>query len=226
VQKSDHRHRRLLRTCQAFAPPNVQAASAALSAGHDRPPGGSWQVPPRRAATRRGAYAIDLAALAAVIGERVRDKIAASKRKGLWVGGPVPLGYAAVDKKILVVPAEAAAVRTILPVIDRRGIRSKPRRRSIGRFRTEYSALPFPTQLFLGLQRSPRPERSDQGAPDQLAKIAHRERVSADSRRPVSRFGFAVGTGARRAQRPSVRADSYATAPEAPFESEGLVSKT
>ena len=29
-----------------------------------------------------------------VIGERVRDKIAASKRKGLWVGGPVPLGYA------------------------------------------------------------------------------------------------------------------------------------
>ena len=28
-----------------------------------------------------------------VIGERVRDKIAASKRKGLWFGGPVPLGY-------------------------------------------------------------------------------------------------------------------------------------
>src|SRR5229473_3714065 len=48
-----------------------------------------------------------------LIGERVRDKIAASKRKGLWVGGPVPLGYAAVDKKILVVPAEAEAVRTI-----------------------------------------------------------------------------------------------------------------
>jgi hypothetical protein len=118
------------RLAEAFAPPNVQAASAALSVGHDRPLGGSWQVPPRRAATRRGAYAIDLAALAAVIGERVRDKIAASKRKGLWVGGPVPLGYAAVDKKILVVPAEAAAVRTILPVIDRRGIRSKPRRRS------------------------------------------------------------------------------------------------
>src|SRR3989442_336334 len=44
-----------------------------------------------------------------LIGERVRDKIAASKRKGLWVGGPVPLGYAAVDKKILVGPAQAAA---------------------------------------------------------------------------------------------------------------------
>ena len=48
-----------------------------------------------------------------LIGERVRDKIAASKRKGLWVGGPVPLGYTAVDKKILVVAAEAEAVRTI-----------------------------------------------------------------------------------------------------------------
>src|SRR2546428_2434677 len=44
-----------------------------------------------------------------LIGERVRDKIAASKRRGIWVGGPVPLGYTAVDKKILVVPAEAAA---------------------------------------------------------------------------------------------------------------------
>jgi hypothetical protein len=81
-----------------------------------------------------------------LIGERVRDKIAASKRKGIWVGGPVPLGYAAVNKKIVVVPAEAAAVRTIFARylelgsiralaedLDRRGIRSKPRRLSNGR---------------------------------------------------------------------------------------------
>jgi len=47
----------------------------------------------------------------------------------------------------------------------------------------------------LGFQGSPRPEQSDQGAPDQPAKIAHRERVSADSRVAVSRFRFAVGTG-------------------------------
>src|ERR1700719_3197783 len=46
-----------------------------------------------------------------VIGERVRDKIAASKRKGLWVGGPVPLGC--IDKKLVVVPEEAEVVRTI-----------------------------------------------------------------------------------------------------------------
>jgi site-specific DNA recombinase len=81
-----------------------------------------------------------------LIGERVRDKIAASKRKGFWVGGPVPLGYAAVDKKIVVVEAEAEAVRTMFARylelgsvralaedLDRRGIRSKPRRRSNGR---------------------------------------------------------------------------------------------
>src|SRR5438477_5769165 len=34
-----------------------------------------------------------------VFGERVRDKISASKRKGIWVGGSVPLGYASVNKK-------------------------------------------------------------------------------------------------------------------------------
>jgi site-specific DNA recombinase len=81
-----------------------------------------------------------------LIGERVRDKIAASKRKGIWVGGPVPLGYAAVDKKIVVVPTETEAVRTIFARylelgsvrllaedLDRRGIRSKLRRLSNGR---------------------------------------------------------------------------------------------
>jgi site-specific DNA recombinase len=48
-----------------------------------------------------------------VIGERVRDKIAASKRKGIWVGGPIPLGYRSVDKKLIVVEEEAEQVRAI-----------------------------------------------------------------------------------------------------------------
>jgi site-specific DNA recombinase len=81
-----------------------------------------------------------------LIGERVRDKIAASKRKGIWVGGPVPLGYAAMDKKIVVVPAEAEVVRMIFAQylqlgsirdlaeqLDRQGVRSKRRRLSDGR---------------------------------------------------------------------------------------------
>jgi len=72
-----------------------------------------------------------------LIGERVRDKIAASKRKGIWVGGPVPLGYAAVDKKILVVPAEAAAVCAIFARYLELGSIRAWRRTSIGR---EYAA--------------------------------------------------------------------------------------
>jgi DNA invertase Pin-like site-specific DNA recombinase len=83
-----------------------------------------------------------------VIGERVRDKIAASKRKGIWVGGPVPLGYRVIDKKLVVVPEEAEAVRTIfvsylqlgsmgalIEDLDRRGIRTKANGLTNGRVR-------------------------------------------------------------------------------------------
>jgi len=45
-----------------------------------------------------------------VTSERIRDKIAASKRKGLWVGGPLPLGYEIKDGKFLVVDDEAERV--------------------------------------------------------------------------------------------------------------------
>jgi site-specific DNA recombinase len=73
-----------------------------------------------------------------VIGERVRDKIAASKRKGIWVGGPVPLGYRCIDRKLVVVPEEAEIVKTIFRLylelgsmgalieeLDRAGVRTK-----------------------------------------------------------------------------------------------------
>ena len=73
-----------------------------------------------------------------VIGERVRDKIAASKRKGIWVGGPVPLGYRCIDRKVVVVPEEAETVKTIFQLylelgsmsalieeLDRVGVRTK-----------------------------------------------------------------------------------------------------
>jgi DNA invertase Pin-like site-specific DNA recombinase len=48
-----------------------------------------------------------------VTSERIRDKIAASKRKGLWVGGPLPLGYKMQDGKITIVLDEAETVRFI-----------------------------------------------------------------------------------------------------------------
>jgi site-specific DNA recombinase len=81
-----------------------------------------------------------------VIGERVRDKIAASKRKGIWVGGPVPLGYRSVDKKLEIVPEESDLVRKIFHdylrlgsisalagSLNAEGTRPKPRRLANGR---------------------------------------------------------------------------------------------
>jgi len=49
-----------------------------------------------------------------VISERVRDKVAASKRKGMWMGGRVPLGYEAIDRKLVVNETEAETVRHIM----------------------------------------------------------------------------------------------------------------
>lgn len=48
-----------------------------------------------------------------VTGERIRDKIAASKAKGMWMGGMIPLGYDLGDRKLVVNPAEAEIVRQV-----------------------------------------------------------------------------------------------------------------
>jgi len=48
-----------------------------------------------------------------VTGERIRDKLAASKRKGMWMGGIPPLGYDVKDRKLVINEAEAAVVRQI-----------------------------------------------------------------------------------------------------------------
>ena len=48
-----------------------------------------------------------------VTGERIRDKIAASKKKGMWMGGVPPLGYTVRDRKLIIVEREAETVRHI-----------------------------------------------------------------------------------------------------------------
>jgi DNA invertase Pin-like site-specific DNA recombinase len=81
-----------------------------------------------------------------VIGERVRDKIAASKRKGLWMGGNCPMGFTVRDKKLVVLPDEAETVRMIfrrylelgstgllLKELRERGIKTKRRVWAAGR---------------------------------------------------------------------------------------------
>ena len=88
-----------------------------------------------------------------VTSERIRDKIAASKRKGLWVGGPLPLGYEMKDGKVAVVEAEAERVRLIyrrylelggvnalVRDLKDRNIRTKTRLRSTG---LTHGGIPF-----------------------------------------------------------------------------------
>ena len=75
-----------------------------------------------------------------VTAERIRDKIAASKAKGMWMGGLVPLGYDVVDRKLVINSGEAAAVKTLFELYlklghvravrkeaDLRGLRTKTR---------------------------------------------------------------------------------------------------
>jgi site-specific DNA recombinase len=88
-----------------------------------------------------------------VTSERIRDKIAASKRKGLWVGGTLPLGYEMKDGKIAIVEEEAELVKSIfrrylelssvnelLRDLRERNIRTKTRLLSTGATR---GGIPF-----------------------------------------------------------------------------------
>jgi DNA invertase Pin-like site-specific DNA recombinase len=81
-----------------------------------------------------------------VTGERIRDKIAASKKKGMWMGGTVPLGYEAKDRSLVINEEDAATIHTIFDFylklgsvsaleeeLDRRGIRTKTRTYENGR---------------------------------------------------------------------------------------------
>ena len=81
-----------------------------------------------------------------VIGERIRDKVAQSKAKGIWMGGLVPLGYDLGERELLVNPIEAKQVREIYELylqqgsiralkaeLDRRGMKTKCRRHKNGR---------------------------------------------------------------------------------------------
>src|SRR4051794_9897367 len=60
-----------------------------------------------------------------VIGERIRDKFAASRKKGIWMGGWAPLGYDIKDRKLLVNDPEAASVRALFQRFLRVGSMTK-----------------------------------------------------------------------------------------------------
>ncbi len=100
-----------------------------------------------------------------VTGERIRDKIAASKKKGLWMGGPVPLGYEVRERKLVVNPVEAAAVRDIMQrylktasanvlieELEQAGIRTKVQHRVSGPHR---GGIPFRRGSLYHLLKNP-----------------------------------------------------------------------
>lgn len=100
-----------------------------------------------------------------VTGERIRDKIAASKKKGLWMGGPLPLGYKVVERKLLPVPEEAERVRYIMQcyvesfsaprLLERlagEGVRTKIQQRASGPHR---GGIPFARGSLFHLLKNP-----------------------------------------------------------------------
>jgi site-specific DNA recombinase len=100
-----------------------------------------------------------------VTGERIRDKIAASKKKGMWMGGNVPLGYDANERTLVINPAEAETVRRVFALYrelgcvrrvkeeaDRRGLRTKCSTTASG---TERSGKPFSRGHLYGLLANP-----------------------------------------------------------------------
>ena len=124
-----------------------------------------------------------------VTSERIRDKIAASKKKGMWMGGLPPLGYDVDDRKLVVNPVEAKTVRHIYrryaalgsvlalqEELDRHGIRSKVRVDKYGR---QTGGKPLARgALYLMLQnRIYRGEtvHKEQSYPGQHAAIIHQD---------------------------------------------------
>ena len=90
-----------------------------------------------------------------VTGERIRDKIAASKKKGLWMGGVVPHGYRVENRKLVIEDIEAENIRLIFELycqlksipalireLEERGIQSRVRKRASGH---AIGGIPFTT---------------------------------------------------------------------------------
>src|SRR5215831_21216211 len=123
-----------------------------------------------------------------VTGERIRDKIAASRRKGLWMGGVPPLGYDVRDRCLIVNEAEAATVKLIYQLylklgsvrllkheLDRRGVISKLR---ISRKGSSSGGLPFSRGALYELLANP----------IYVGQVRHRKQVHPGQHKPIS-FG-------------------------------------
>jgi DNA invertase Pin-like site-specific DNA recombinase len=120
-----------------------------------------------------------------VTGERIRDKIAASKARGMWMGGLLPLGYDLGDDGLKINPAEAEtvqhifrtylevkSVRRLLEVMEREGIKSKLRANCIGR---AAGGAPFSKGALYYLLSNP----------VYIGKIRHRDKLHDGLHQPI-----------------------------------------
>lgn len=120
-----------------------------------------------------------------VTGERIRDKIAASKKKGIWMGGPVPLGYQVIERKLVPVPEEAERVRTIMrrylevrnvpaliEILRAEGVVTKIQQRASGPHR---GGIPFARGSLFHLLKNP----------IYLGKIVHKGKVYDGEHEPI-----------------------------------------
>ncbi|HXP76626.1 MAG TPA: recombinase family protein [Stellaceae bacterium] len=82
-----------------------------------------------------------------ITGERIRDKFAASKKKGMWMGGNVPLGYDVRDRRLVINESEAQTVHTIFGLYARLG--------SVTKVKEEADRLRLRTKARISTQRQP-----------------------------------------------------------------------
>lgn len=109
--------------------------------------------------------------------ERIRDKVAASKKKGMWMGGNVPFGYMSINKKLVVNQDEAKIVkfiyqsysvyqseRQIFEILNEKGCRMK---KKLHKEDVEYSKVPFTHAIIYSILNNP----------IYLGKIVHKNNV-------------------------------------------------
>lgn len=146
-----------------------------------------------------------------VTAERIRDKIAASKKKGMWMGGVVPLGYQVRDRKLIIEEAEAATVRHLfdryLALGSVRALADEAKASGLsGRVRDGSAAStvrkPFGRGNLYHLLSNP----------IYIGKIRHRDQVYDGEHQPIITTDVFTKTQARLAEQAQVRSspDNYA----------------
>ena len=147
-----------------------------------------------------------------VTGERIRDKIAASKRKGIWMGGTVPLGYDVRERRLMINEAEAQLVRQIYQrylklgsvrllkmELDQRGVVSKVR---LSRKGSQSGGRSFSRGALYELLSNP----------IYIGEIRHKRQSHPGQHEPILEHGIwqqvqqCLGNAARRGSEPTTQA--------------------